>query len=88
VNAEIGEDLCTETVIAEIHRETQPLVGLDGVEALLLEFVGAYLGSEADAAALLAHVEQNACAFLFDALHGLVELGTAIAAAGGKNIAR
>ena len=87
VDAEIGEDLGSEAVVAEVHGETKAFIGFDGVEALLLQFVGADFGSEADAAAFLAHVEQDPSTFFFNALHGLVELGSAVAAAGGEDIA-
>jgi hypothetical protein len=38
VDAEIGEDLGTEAVVAKVHGEPKAFIGLHGVEALLLEF--------------------------------------------------
>jgi hypothetical protein len=87
VDAEVGEDLSSKAVVAEIHGESKAFVGFDGVEPLLLQFVGADFWSEADATAFLAHVEQDTGSFFFDALHGLVKLGSAVAAAGGEDIA-
>ena len=52
-HAEIDEDLRAEAVVAQLRREAEFFVGLHGVEALLLEFVGVDLGRQADAAAFL-----------------------------------
>jgi hypothetical protein len=80
-DAEVKEDLGAEAVVSEVHGEAELEVGFDGVEALLLELVGVELGWEADAASLLAHVEEDAAAFGFDAGEGGVELASAVAAA-------
>ncbi len=37
---EVGEDLVADPVVARVGREAELDVGLDGVEALLLELVG------------------------------------------------
>lgn len=55
-------------------------VGFDGVEALVLELVGAELGHESDAAALLLLVEEDAGAGLGDGGEGEFELLAAVAA--------
>ena len=60
-NAEVNEDLRSKTVVAEIDGESQLFVGLNGIEPLFLEFVGVDLGRESDAAAFLAHINENAC---------------------------
>lgn len=88
VDAEISEDLGAEAVVAKVHGEPEAFVGLHGVEALLLEFVGANFWSKADAATLLAHVEKHADALFLDALHGLLQLRAAVATARSKNIPR
>ena len=77
---EVVEDLGAHAVVAEVGGEAEFFVGLDCIEAFLLEFVGVNLGGESDAAAFLAEVEEDA-AFLGDELHGGVELSAAIAAA-------
>ncbi len=87
VNAEVGEDLGTKPVIAEVHGESEAKVGFHGIESVLLEFVGADFRTEADAASFLAHIEEDAISFFLDALHGLVELRAAIAAAGSEDVA-
>src|SRR5262245_4545097 len=66
-HAEVEEDLRADAVVAVVGLEAEPLVGLDGVEPLLLERVRADLVEEADAAALLAHVEGDAAALGRDA---------------------
>ena len=62
-------------------------VGLDGVEALVLQLVGAELGHQADAAAFLLLVDQDAGAFVGDALHRELELLAAVAAERAEDIA-
>ena len=56
---EIREDLIADCIVARVGREAELGVGLDGVEALLLELVGAQLVEQADAASFLSHVEQH-----------------------------
>ena len=56
-------------------------VGFDGVEALVLEFVGAELGHQSDAAAFLLLVEEDAGAGVGDGERGRVR------AAGGSRSA-
>ena len=54
---------------------------------LVLEVVGAQLVVEADAAALLAHVDDDAAALLGDHLHRLLELLAAVAAHAAEDVA-
>ncbi len=61
-------------------------VGFDGVEALVLELVGAELGHESDAAALLLLVEEDAGAGLGDGGEGEFELLAAVAAERVKDV--
>ena len=88
MNTEVGENLGSEAIIAQVHGETEALIGFHGVEALLLQFVGTDFWSKANATALLSHVKEHSGAFFFDALHGLVELGSTVAATGGEDIPR
>ena len=41
-DAKIDEDLSADAVLAQVHREAEFLVGLDGVIAALLELIGLY----------------------------------------------
>ena len=63
------------------------LVRLDGVEALILQLVGADLVGEPDAAPFLVQVEEHAAALGRDALHGPRQLGAAVATAGAEHVA-
>ena len=58
------------------------------VEPLVLERVGADLGEQADAPALLAHVEDHAAALLADARERRLELRPAVAPHGVEHVAR
>ncbi len=81
-HAEVVDDLGTDAVIAQIHREAEFEVRFDGVETLLLELVGQDFAVQADAAPFVAaHVDDDAFAGFFDMLHRGVQLATAIAAA-------
>ena len=62
-------------------------VGVDGVEALLLQLVGPQLVQQADAAALLREVEQDALALLLDAQQRVLELLAAVAAQRVEHVA-
>ncbi len=59
--------------------EAQSLIGVDGVEALVLEAIGSQLVDQADAAALLRQIEQHAAARFFDGVDGAAQLLAAIA---------
>ena len=61
-DAEQGEDGCGRVVLAAVGLEAELEVGLDGVQPLLLQLVGLELGHEADAAALLVLVDEDAAA--------------------------
>src|SRR6185312_15420336 len=63
---EVGEDLVADPVVARIGREAELDVRLDRVETLFLQFVRTQLVEEADAAALLRHVEQHPAALALD----------------------
>jgi hypothetical protein len=80
------EDLGGELESAVIGAEAEALVGFDGVEALILELIGAELGHEADAATLLVFVEENAGALLGDEAESEVELVVAVAAEGVEHV--
>ena len=66
--------LAPDAVVAFVDAEAQPHVGVDRVEPFVLELVGFDLVAEADAASLLAEVNDGALALLFDHAHRFVEL--------------
>src|SRR5262245_40192446 len=68
-HAEVDGDLGADTVLAAVGGEAELEVGIDGVEPLLLELVGADLVADADATALVApEVHDDTGALLGD--HG------------------
>ena len=85
--AKVAEDLRAETVFAEIHFETELLVGFHGVVALLLQFVSLNFRAEADAAAFLPHINNHAATDLGHLPHGGMQLRSTVAAARTKDIA-
>lgn len=85
--AEELEDLGGKLVGAAVGGEAELDVGFDGVEALVLQLVGAELGHEADAASFLLLIEENAGAFRGDFGEGELELEAAVAAEGAEDVA-
>ena len=87
LNAEIGENLGADAVVAKVRAEAELMIRLDGIEALLiLEFVGLDLVLEADAATFLPHVENDPGTRLRDHPHRGIELLAAIAAHRAESI--
>ena len=86
VDAELAKDGGGEFELAVVGAEAEAFVGFDGVETLVLQFVGAELGHEADAAALLLFVEQDAGALTGDEAEREVELVMAVAAEGVEDV--
>jgi len=87
VNAQELESLCGNLEEAAVRLVSKFEIGLDGVKPLVLELVGAQLGHQADAATFLLLVDQDAGAFVDDALHGELELLAAVAAQRAKDVA-
>src|SRR5688572_29785641 len=86
VEPQLVEDLRADPVVALVGLEAQRLVGGDRVVTLVLELVGHDLVHEADAAALLAEVQQHAPAGLADRLQREVELRAAVAPRDRKSV--
>ena len=80
VDAEVGEDLCADAVVAQIRREAKPLIGFNGVEPGFLEAVGLQFVDQADAPPFLTQINDHSLAFRFDLAQGRLQLGTAVAA--------
>jgi len=81
------EYLGGELEVAAVGLVAEFKVGFDGVEALVLKFVGAELGHEADAPAFLLLVEKNACARVGDEGHGELKLLAAVASQRVEDVA-
>ena len=78
--AQVLEDLQADAVVALVGAVAEGEVGLDGVEPLVLEGVGAELLDQADPPPLLGQVDQGADPLAADHLEGQVELVAAVAA--------
>jgi hypothetical protein len=78
--SQVGHNLRPDPVIAQIGFEPQHLIRLHGVCALLLEFIGADLVQQPDAAPLLFQIDQRSPARLRDLLHRQMQLTAAVAA--------
>ena len=78
--AEISKDLCTSHVLAKVGSEAKFEIRFYGVIAFVLQGIGADLIDEADAAAFLTQVDEDAPTFFGDLAHGCGELLSAVAA--------
>src|SRR5581483_3405705 len=85
--AEVGEDLVADPVVARIGGKAEAQVRVDRVEALLLQLVRRELVEQPDAAALLADVEEHAAALALDLRERLLELLAAVAAQRVEHVA-
>eukprot|EP01022_Parablepharisma_sp_SALTPOND_P024123 TRINITY_DN5305_c1_g4_i2.p1 TRINITY_DN5305_c1_g4~~TRINITY_DN5305_c1_g4_i2.p1 ORF type:complete len:914 (+),score=247.13 TRINITY_DN5305_c1_g4_i2:98-2839(+) len=84
---QVGQDLRPDSIVAHVGREAQALVGLHGVGPSVLQLIGLELVHQADAPALLAHVQEHSAALVVDHLEGLGKLVAAVAAPGVKHVA-
>src|ERR1700730_14265535 len=76
-----------DAVVALVVVEAERGVGVDGVEPLLLELIGAHLVDETDPAPFLVEVENHAAAGLVEPRHSELELIAAVAAARAEHVA-
>lgn len=76
----------SDIVVARIDFEAQVQVGVNGIEAHILEVIGFQFIDNADASAFLAQVQQDAV-FFGDHFQGAFELFAAVAALGAKQVA-
>src|SRR5438477_5404665 len=84
---EAGEHVRRDRVIALVVAEAEREIGVHGVEALVLQRVGADLVDQADPAALLAEIEEQAARHRGQPAQGRLELVAAIAAQGARHVA-
>ena len=85
--AKITEDRTRQRIAPEIRFKTELFVGLHGIGTVVLKFVGAELIHQADAAAFLVFVNQEASTFGGDGFECEFELGAAIASQAVENVA-
>src|SRR5215212_3864553 len=77
--AEVVQDLVPDPPLPCVGWKAELEIRLDGVEPAFLELVGLQLVEQADAAALLRHVEEDAAFLVRDPAQGEVELLAAVA---------
>ena len=59
MHPQVYQDLGSNAIPAKVGRESQVLVGLYGVQAVVLELVSSELVVQSNTAAFLAHVEKD-----------------------------
>jgi hypothetical protein len=79
LDADVVENLGANAVVALVNGQAQLFVGFYGVEAHILQRVSLELVDQADAAPLLAQVDDHAAASRFDHFECGLELHTAVA---------
>lgn len=87
LDVEAFEDVCGDGVVSFVVAEAEGEVCFDGIEALVLEGVGFDFVDEADAAAFLAEVDEDASFHGLDAAQAFLELVATIAAEGAHDVA-
>lgn len=87
LDAKPFENLAGKREVTVIGFETKTLVGLDGVQAGILQLICLEFGHQPDAAAFLLFVNQDARAFLSDHREGQLKLLPAVAAERMENVA-
>ena len=86
-DAKLVQDRGGQTEISAIRREAQRVVGIDRVEAAVLQRVRLQLRHQADAAALLILVDHQPAPFLGDGPHGDLQLVVAVTAQRPEHLA-
>src|SRR6266850_3138828 len=86
-DTEVAKDLRAGAVVADVGSETELGVRLDGVVSLILQLVRLQLVDQADAAAFLQEIEDDAFLLGGNQLEGALELMPAIAARRLKHVA-
>ena len=86
LHAEGFESVGGKFVVARIVGKAELAIGFDGVEAGILKFIGFELVDEADSAAFLREIENNASFGFGDGFQREFELGAAVAALRGEYV--
>src|SRR6202030_4027383 len=79
LDPKIAQDRSRQAEVPAIGPEPKGMIGLNRIEADVLQFVCLQLGHQADAAALLILIDHESATFLGDGLHGHLQLVMAIA---------
>ncbi len=87
MDAELLQHVVGDAEVALVLREADDLVGVDRVQALILQAIGAQLVGKADAAPFLRQVQQHAAALRVDRCHAAPQLLAAVAAQAAEQVA-
>ena len=87
LHAEVAQDVGGGPVFAFVGLVAEHQVGLDGIEPLVLQIVGAQLFCQPDPTAFLSQIDNGPLSEFSDALHGPVQLFAAIAAQRTEGVA-
>ena len=71
-DSHFSKNLCANAIFAFVGSEAEMNIGIYGVIAFLLEFVGSNFVHQSDATSFLAEVNNDAFAFFFYHSHGFV----------------
>ena len=82
------QDFGSHAIVAFVSLESQAEVGIHRVHSFFLQFVGAHLVHQSDAASLLLQIYDYPFSFLLDHLHGLVQLGATVTACRAQDVPR
>src|SRR5579884_594296 len=83
-----SEDSRRQFELAMVSLKAESLVGFDGVESLVLKFVGLELGDKSDASTFLLFVKQNSCPGIGDHSQSEFELLSAVTAQRMEDVSR
>src|SRR6516225_9139938 len=86
-DAKVVKDRGRQAEIPEVRLEPERMIGLDRVDAGVLQLVSLQLGHQADATPFLILIDHQSAALLGDRLHGKLELAAAIAAQRSEHFA-
>lgn len=86
--AQVGKDLCTDTIVALIRFETQFYIGINRIKSLILQGIGPEFIGKPDTSAFLAHIKNDTAAFFFNHAQSRTQLVSAVTAHGAQGIPR
>src|SRR4029077_17144203 len=85
--AELLQHARRDAVVPLVVVEAERGIGVDGIEALILQRIGAHLVGEPEAAPFLLEIKNNAAALFVEPLGREAELVTTVAAARSEHVA-
>jgi hypothetical protein len=86
-DAEVAQNLRADPVVAKILFKTEPKVGLNRIEALILKSVGSDFIAQTDSASFLMQINDHAGIGIHDAAHGFRQLFATVASTRAEHVA-